>query len=95
MTQVSIETPSITTDRLVLRPFRASDAASLFLLHSNAEVLRYWDSPPWTSPERAQTFLQRVAHMSSDGSGVRVSRTVRLIHRTFDDFVGSSSCWST
>ena len=32
---------------------------------------------------------------AAERSGCRVSRTVPLIHRTFDDFVGSSSCWST
>jgi hypothetical protein len=31
-----------------------ADAAPLYALHSSTPVLRYWDSPPWTEPARAQ-----------------------------------------
>ena len=57
MARVSLATPTLTTDRLRLRPFAGEDAASLFALHSDATVLRYWDSPPWAGPERAEVFL--------------------------------------
>ncbi|MEX0429068.1 GNAT family N-acetyltransferase [Nocardioides sp. DS6] len=38
-----LSTPTLSTARLRLRPFTEADADALFALHSNAEVLRYWD----------------------------------------------------
>jgi len=43
---MSLVVPTIETDRLLLRPFRASDGEPLFALQSDAEAMRYWDSPP-------------------------------------------------
>ncbi|MBN9618512.1 MAG: GNAT family N-acetyltransferase, partial [Actinobacteria bacterium] len=45
----------------------------LFALHSNAYVQRYWDSPPWTEPERAQRFLATCRQMADEGTGVRLA----------------------
>lgn len=33
--------------------------AALFALHSEAHVLRHWDSSPWTDPDRAHAFIAR------------------------------------
>ena len=52
--------PTLHTARLRLRPFTDEDADSLFALHSNAHVLRYWDSPPWTDRARAGRFIADV-----------------------------------
>ncbi|MFZ5545399.1 MAG: GNAT family N-acetyltransferase [Pseudomonadota bacterium] len=38
-------------------PFSEADANALFALHTNRRVLRYWDSPPWADPARAQRFI--------------------------------------
>ena len=46
MARMSWSTPTLRTARLRLRPFTDADADSLFALHSNAYVLRYWDAPP-------------------------------------------------
>jgi len=35
-------------------------------------VLRYWDSPPWTDPARAERFLAACRQMAEDGSGARL-----------------------
>ena len=64
--------PTLVTDRLTLRPFAESDADDLFALHSDAEVLRYWDSPPWTDPARAERFLAVSRQMAQEGTGTRV-----------------------
>lgn len=69
---MSLPTPTLTTERLRLRPFTASDADDLWALHSDAHVLRYWDSPPWTDPARADRFLATCARMADEGSGARV-----------------------
>ncbi|MFI5624041.1 GNAT family N-acetyltransferase [Nocardioides sp. NPDC051685] len=67
-----LPTPTLVTTRLRLRPFADSDADELFALQSDAEVLRYWDSPPWTERTRADQFIARCREMAEEGSGARV-----------------------
>jgi RimJ/RimL family protein N-acetyltransferase len=69
---VSLSIPTLTTDRLRLRPFEDADADALFALQSDAVVLRYWDSPPWTDPARAERFLAASRQLAVDGSGARL-----------------------
>ncbi|MQY10790.1 putative ribosomal N-acetyltransferase YdaF [Streptomyces sp. RB5] len=70
---MTLATPTLHTDRLRLRPFADSDAESLFALHSDPDVMRYWDSPPWTDRARADTFIARCRGMEEDGSGTRTA----------------------
>lgn len=69
---MSLATPTLGTARLRLRPFTDSDADELFALQSDAGVLRYWDSPPWTERSRADRFIVRCREMAAEGSGARV-----------------------
>jgi [ribosomal protein S5]-alanine N-acetyltransferase len=73
MASMSLPTPTLHTARLRLRPFTGADAAALFALHSNAHVLRYWDSPPWSDPACAERFLAVSRQMAEDGSGARLA----------------------
>jgi ribosomal-protein-alanine N-acetyltransferase len=73
MARMSLPTPTLRTDRLGLRPFTSADADALFALQSNAYVLRYWDSPPWTDPARAERFIATSALMAEEGSGARLA----------------------
>ena len=70
---MSLLTPTLVTTRLRVRPFVASDADELFALQSDADVLRYWDSPPWTERARADQFIARCHEMAEEGSGARVA----------------------
>jgi RimJ/RimL family protein N-acetyltransferase len=54
-----------------LRPFTNEHADALFAMHSSAHVLRSWDAPPWTGPERAQRFIAACREMAEEGSGAR------------------------
>ena len=67
-----LPTPTLRTERLVLRPFADADADDLWALHSDARVLRYWDSPPWTDRARTERFLATCARMAEEGSGARL-----------------------
>jgi RimJ/RimL family protein N-acetyltransferase len=40
--------------RLVLSPIRRDDAAALFTLQSNPDVMRWWNHPAWTRPAEAR-----------------------------------------
>jgi ribosomal-protein-alanine N-acetyltransferase len=73
MTGASLPTPALQTARLRLRPFTDADADALFALHSNAHVLRYWDSPPWTEPARAERFIATCRQLAEEGTGARLA----------------------
>ena len=68
-----LPTPTLHTERLRLRPFTDADADDLFALHSSATVLRYWDSPPWSEPSRAERFLAASRQLEEEGTGARVA----------------------
>lgn len=85
-------TPTLSTDRLRLRPFNESDANLLFALQSNAYVLRYWDSPPWRDPSRAAQFIAMCSEMAEAETGIRLA-----VERVADEtFIGwcSFSRWN-
>jgi RimJ/RimL family protein N-acetyltransferase len=69
---MSLSTPTVETERLRLRPFTDEDQDALFALHRDAAVLRYWDSPPWTDPERAGQFVDVCRRLADEGTGARV-----------------------
>ncbi len=73
MARMSLPTPTLHTARLRLRPFSDADADALFALHSNAHVLRYWDSPPWGEPSRAERFIATCRQIEEEGSGARLA----------------------
>jgi [ribosomal protein S5]-alanine N-acetyltransferase len=77
-----LKTPTLQTARLFLRPFAEPDAEAIYALQSNARVLRYWDSPPWTDRARAQAFIAACRQMEEDGSGARFAIET-LQKRTF------------
>ena len=73
MPGVSLPSPTLHTARLRLRPFTSEDADALFALHSNAYVLRYWDSPAWSEPALAERFIARCRQIAEEGSGARLA----------------------
>ena len=89
---MSLATPTLQTARLRLRPFTDDDAGALFALHSNAYVLRYWDSPPWSAPARAERFIGTCRQLADEGSGARLAID-RLSDRTFVGWC-SLTCWN-
>ncbi len=86
---MSLPTPTLVTERLRLRPFEDRDADDLYALHSNARVLRFWDSPPWTDPARSERFFAASRQMAEEGSGARVA-VDRLSDGSFVGWCGLS-----
>lgn len=81
---MTLPTPTLHTERLTLRPFTDADGDDLYALQSNVEVLRYWDSPPWTDRSSVPRFIAGCRQMADEGTGARVA-----IERTGDQvFVG-------
>ena len=52
--------PTLEGTRVVLRPLDERDVPELFAIFSDAEVMRYWDSPPMTSVAEASRLLTRI-----------------------------------
>lgn len=82
-----LPTPTLRTERLVLRPFADSDREAVTALFTNPRVMRYWDAPPWREPERAERFLAAARQLQEDGDGARLA-----IERAVDGrFVGQAA----
>jgi ribosomal-protein-alanine N-acetyltransferase len=90
MTPVPLPTPTLHTTRLRLRPFTDADGDALFALHSNAHVLRYWDSPPWSERARAERFIAACRQMADEGTGARLAID-RATDGTFIGWCGLTS----
>lgn len=72
---MSLTTPTLSTARLLLRPFTQGDGDDLYALQSDRYALRYWDAPPWTPQTRQAAitrFLQRCERLAQEGTGARV-----------------------
>jgi RimJ/RimL family protein N-acetyltransferase/catechol 2,3-dioxygenase-like lactoylglutathione lyase family enzyme len=52
--------PALTTERLVLRPLTTDDAADLFFVFGDDEVMRYWVSHPHATVERTREEIARI-----------------------------------
>ena len=68
-----VPTPTLRTDRVVLRPFAEADTDAAFALHTNPRVLRYWDAPPWKHRAQAERFIAVCAQMEREGTGARLA----------------------
>lgn len=73
VTFMPLPTPTLHTARLRLRPFADADADDLFALHTNAQVMRYWDGPRWGERGRAQRFITACREMAEGGIGARLA----------------------
>jgi ribosomal-protein-alanine N-acetyltransferase len=52
--------PAITTTRLVLRPMRPDDAPEVFILRSDARILRYLTIAPAKTLDDALSFIEKI-----------------------------------
>lgn len=60
-------TLTLATDRLDLRPLVPGDAPALFLIYSDAAVMRYWSSPPWEALQVAVDTIEKDRCAAVDG----------------------------
>lgn len=60
------------TARLLLRPYRASDAPAVFAIFSDPKVMQYWSTPPWTGIEQAHTAIARDEQAQAAGEALRL-----------------------
>jgi ribosomal-protein-alanine N-acetyltransferase len=64
--------PVLRTERLILREIVAADAAALFAIHGNANVMRYFGADPMTELAQAQELITAFANWRGEAqSGIR------------------------
>ncbi|NDY91054.1 GNAT family N-acetyltransferase [Ideonella livida] len=80
--QIRLQTP-----RLLLRPLQPTDAPALWAIYADAEFMRYWSSPPWTSLAQAQRLIEGDLKEMAAGEHVRLG----LFLRTTQALVGTGS----
>lgn len=66
MTSPRIST--LDTPRLLLRPLRNDDADALLAIFSDPEVMRYWNTPPWTTRQDALAFIAGTTAALAEGA---------------------------
>ena len=76
--------PTIETDRLILRSMQDADAEGIFLLDSDAEVMKYIGLPPITKMEEAKA---NVAYTNNQFTKDGVSRWA-IIEKESNEFIG-------
>ncbi len=60
------------TERLLLRAVEARDAEPFFAIYSDPRGMRYSSSPPWTTLEQAQAYVQRSLDDIAAGTALRL-----------------------
>jgi len=61
--------------RLVLSPIRRDDAAALFALQSDPDVMRFWNHPAWTRPTEARAQIDD--DLAAHTTGTQLKLAVR------------------
>jgi RimJ/RimL family protein N-acetyltransferase len=69
--QHAFDRSTLSTPRLRLRPLRADDADALFSIFSDPVVMRYMNTGPWPSIERAHQMIDRDTASLPKGEYVR------------------------
>lgn len=65
-----MDTPTLTTPHLTLRPFRPQDANALHTILSEKDILRYFPNPQNPTLEQTQRFITRqLDHWKEHGFG--------------------------
>ena len=64
---MSMPIPRLEGSRIRLRPLRGDDAAALYALHSDPQVMRYWSRTAWTDHAESISHLERMAQAERVG----------------------------
>lgn len=76
--------------RLELRPVQPPEAAGLYAVFSDPEVMRYWSTPPWTSLAQAEQRIQADLDGMAAGEHMRLG----LFRRTDATLLGVCSMFA-
>jgi len=75
--------------RVQLRRLDQRDAAALFALYSDAEVMRYWNHAPWTSIDQARLAIDEACADYFSGASLHCA----IAHRDTGEVIGSCALY--
>jgi ribosomal-protein-alanine N-acetyltransferase len=84
----AFEPVTLMTERLVLRRLVAADAAALFAVFSDPEVMRYWSSTAWDSMAQADDYVASADAGIASGSDLRLGITLAGVGQQAGQLVG-------
>jgi RimJ/RimL family protein N-acetyltransferase len=86
----SFDDIALSTTRLLLRPLCPSDAEALLEVHSDAAVMQYSNTPPWTSIDQAHALIDLALR------GVRTGKDLCLgiVPQTAGNVVGTCTLYA-
>ena len=77
MVRQELSKSNIGTRRLILRPLRESDAAAIFALFNDWDVVRWLSSPPWPyARDDAEAFVRSVLNPADDTAEIAFAITL-------------------
>lgn len=82
--------PVIETERLVIKPLAIDDADSLLEIFSDLEVMRYWNTAPWTTIQDSLDFINE----SNDSMQRQESLILGVYLKSTGDLVGKCMLFS-
>ncbi len=82
--------PTINTGRLILRPLELGDAEALFRIFSDSEVMKYWNTPPWSSFDDARAFI----NSSTDSMKYQKAITLGIFLKSTGELIGKCMLFS-
>ena len=82
--------PNIHTARLLLRQLTPQDAAALLAIFSDPEVMRYWNTAPWSSLETAHDFIDS----SGQSMAKQASLTLGIVRKDSAELIGKCMLFS-
>lgn len=56
-----------------MRPLQARDATALFEIFSDPQAMKYWSTPPWTTPQQAVECIEQDSLWLEEGSALRLA----------------------
>jgi len=59
--------PTLTSGRVILRPLRPADASDILRVFSDPVAMRYWSSPPMSSPVEATRLIEEIQARQAQG----------------------------
>jgi RimJ/RimL family protein N-acetyltransferase len=81
--------PILTTERLLLRPFKETDAPEIFIQRSDERILRYTEVPKAMDIEDAVNWIDKMAEITEKGEGVAWA----ICRKGEEKLIGTISFW--
>lgn len=81
--------PPLETERLLLRAFTPEDAAAVFAIMADPEVVRYFGAPPMHALDQAAQRIAGISQAFAEQEGVRWA----IVRREDGAFIGSCGFW--